>query len=412
MTTIINASTSSGLVFTADQSGALQFQTNGTTPALTLSTSQNATLANNASVVGSVTSVNTFGFKNRIINGAMVIDQRNAGASTTPTTTGVNVYNLDRWYASLSVASKYSVQQNAGSVTPPIGFTNYLGITSLAATTVGTSDYYTISQTIEGYNVADMGFGTANAKTFTLSFWVYSSLTGTFGGSIQNAGTRSYPFTYTISSASTWTQISITVAGDTTGTWNTTNGTGLNINWGLGVGSTYTAAAGAWGAGNKVSANSSVNVVSTSGATFYITGVQLEVGSQATSFDFRSYGTELALCQRYFTKSFNQNLAPAQNTGVYAGAIQYIIILAGANYNAAPVTLPVTMRTAPTVTFYSPSAASSNWYNPSLGAASGTSQVLIGATGQNNFQIVNNPQVAGDGVSQTVSIHYAATAEL
>ena len=321
--------TTTALVSTGDTTGNLILATGATpTTALTLnSTTQAATFA------GSVNTPNTFGFKNRLINGGMTIDQRNAGASTTPTTTGANVYNLDRWFASLSVASKFSVQQNAGSVTPPTGFTNYLGITSLAATTVGTSDYYTISQIIEGYNVADMGFGTANAKTFTLSFWVYSSLTGTFGGSFQNSGTRAYPFTYSISSANTWTQISITVAGDTTGTWATTNGTGLTINWGLGVGSTYTAAANAWGAGNKISANSSVNVVSTNGATFYITGVQLEVGSQATSFDFRSVTQELALCQRYYQPMYTRSLYVNNS---YIGQV---------------FQTSVPMRTSPTITF-------------------------------------------------------------
>ena len=193
------------------------------------------------------------GFKNRIINGAMTIDQRNAGASTTPTTSGN--YTLDRWQVSLSQASKFSVQQDAGAVTPPVGFTDYLGVTSLSAYTVGASERFLINQQIEGYNVADLGWGTANAKTVTVSFWVRSSLTGTFGGAISNNdGTRSYPYSYTISSANTWEQKSITIIGDTTGTWLTTNGAGIILRFSLGTGSSLSGTAGSWAAGNLTSA--------------------------------------------------------------------------------------------------------------------------------------------------------------
>jgi hypothetical protein len=259
------------------------------------------------------TAATGFGFKNRIINGAMVIDQRNAGASVTPTTT--STYTLDRWGAYVLVNSKFSVQQNAGSVTPPVGFTNYLGITSLTALSVASTDYYALLQGVEGYNIADLAWGTANAKTVTLSFWAYSSLTGTFGGAIRNnAGTRSYPFSYAISSANTWEQKTITITGDTTGTWLTNNGLGLYLYFGLGVGSSSAGTAGAWAAGNYQSATGAVNPLATNGATFYITGVQLEKGSTATSFDYRPYGTELALCQRYLP-AFNSTGA-TQTVGI------------------------------------------------------------------------------------------------
>ena len=238
--------------------------------------------------------------KNRIINGDMRIDQRNAGASVTPTNFA---YILDRWQGLLSVASKYSVQQNAGSVTPPAGFTNYLGVTSLSAYSVAAGDYFLLNQSIEGFNIADLAWGTASAKTVTLSFQVYSSLTGTFGGALKNsASNRTYPFTYSISVANTWTSISVTIAGDTSGTWLTTNGIGIYVQIGLGVGSTYSGAAGSWSGGNYVSATGATSVVGTNGATFYITGVQLEIGSTATPFERRMYGTELQLCQRYYAK--------------------------------------------------------------------------------------------------------------
>jgi hypothetical protein len=237
--------------------------------------------------------------KNRIINGAMVIDQRNAGASFTP---GDGIYSLDRWRCFQSVASKYSVQQNAASVTPPTGFTNYLGATSLSAYTPTGSDYFFLSQAIEGYNIADLGFGTANAKTITLSFWVRSSLTGSFGALVyNNSYSRTYPILYTISSANTWEYKTITIAGDTSGTWLTTNGLGIGVGFCLGAGSTSSAASGSWtSTGSIFGVTGQTQVVGTNGATFYITGVQLEVGSTATPFERRLYGQELTLCQRYY----------------------------------------------------------------------------------------------------------------
>jgi len=245
---------------------------------------------------------NATNFKNRIINGAMVIDQRNAGASVATTTTGAFTYTLDRWSYLVAQASKFTIQQNAASVTPPAGFSYYLGCTSTSAYSVAAGDYFTIVQKIEGFNFADFGGGTANAKTITLSFQVYSSLTGTFGGSLRNsANNYSYPFTYTISSANTWTQISITITGPTAGTWiGATNGVGLELDISLGAGTTYSGTAGAWAAANYTSATGATSVVGTSGATFYITGVQLEVGSSATGFEYRDYGRELILCQRYY----------------------------------------------------------------------------------------------------------------
>ena len=245
------------------------------------------------------TSAGTYGFKNRIINGAMVIDQRNAGASVTANN---DVFGVDRFKTVVSQSSKLNVQQNAGSITPPAGFTNYLGYTSSSAYSVLSSDFFFIAHNIEGYNFSDLAWGTANAATVTLSFRVYSSLTGTFGGALRNSGSsRSYPFSYTISSANTWTTISVTIAGDTSGTWiGATNGIGLQVAFSLGMGSTYNGTAGAWASANYASVTGATSVVGTNGATFYITGVQLEKGSTATSFDYRPYGTEFALCQRYY----------------------------------------------------------------------------------------------------------------
>ena len=243
---------------------------------------------------GSIVSSGSQGFKNKIINGAMMIDQRNAGASVTAT--GSN-YSLDRWQMLASVSSKFTVQQSS---TAPSGFTKSLLVTSSAATSLGATDYYLITQKIEGFNTADLGWGAAGASSVTVSFWVRSSLTGTFGFVVRNgAGNRLYPASYTISSANTFEYKTVTIAGDTTGTWSTDNSIGIELDFGLGVGSTYSNTAGTWTTGG-LGVTGATSVVGTSGATFYITGVQLEKGTTASSFEFRSYGTELALCQRYF----------------------------------------------------------------------------------------------------------------
>ena len=331
MASIISATTTSGLVSTADNSGDLQFQTQNGANTITLPSSS-GTLATTANLSG-------LGFKNRIINGAMVIDQRYGGTATANTISG---YTVDRWVVvQVSTTGKLIAQQNAGSVTPPVGFSNYLGVTSQSAYSVGASEFYSITQSIEGYNVADLGWGTANAKTITLSFWVRSSLTGTFGGALNNGGTRSYPFTYTISAANTWEQKSITIAGDTSGTWGTTNGQGIQVWLGLGVGSTYSGTAGAWAGANYLGATGSVSVVGTSGATFYITGVQLEVGSTATSFDYRPYTTELQLCQRYCWKYGGNAASYLSGPGLYADGN---VIIFG------PISNPVSMRAGVSLT--------------------------------------------------------------
>jgi cytoskeletal protein CcmA (bactofilin family) len=255
--------------------------------------------AANSNITGTVAMGSSFK-RNRIINGNMLIDQRNAGASVTPTVD--NQYVLDRWRADLSVSSKYSVQQNAGSVTPTAGFPNYLGVTSLSAYTVSSTDYFMMEQPIEGYNMSDFAWGTASAKSITISFWVRSSLTGTFGGSLMNASAnRSYPFTYTISAATTWEQKSVTIAGDTSGTWGSTNGIGIRLFFGLGVGTSQSGTAGAWAAAAYLGATGATSVVGTNGATFYITGVQLEVGTKATPYEMQIYSDQLAQCQRYYT---------------------------------------------------------------------------------------------------------------
>ena len=312
-----------------------------------------------ASINGYTPSGSNMVGRNRIINGSMMIDQRNAGASVTPTN---GQFSVDRWKSRLSVTSKYSVQQSS---TAPTGFNNSLLITSLSAYTVGASELFVQEQVIEGFNVSDLGWGTANAKTVTLSFWVRSSLTGTFGGSFSNsARNRSYPFSYAINSADTWEQKTITVAGDTTGTWLTDSGKGIEVCFSLGSGATYSGTAGSWAGADYRSATGATSVVGTSGATFYLTGVQLEVGSSASEFEHRQYGQELALCQRYYWKSdyVSDSLGIAGYNSAGNGSWM--------NYSHV-----VQMRTAPTMAINGTWAVG-NAAQPTIRAASATHWVL------------------------------------
>jgi hypothetical protein len=269
---------------------------------------------------------NNVTFRNRIINGAMVIDQRNAGASVTNVAAS-GTYALDRWRYYGTSASKFTVQQNAGSVTPPNGYTNYLGITSLSANTPAATDEYIVQQFIEGYNIADLGWGAAGASSVTLSFWVRSSLTGTFGGVVKNSdNNRTYPFLYTVSAANTWEYKTITIPGDTSGTWLTTNGRGLTMIFNLGTGSTYLQTANAWTTSFANGATGNVNILGTNGATFYITGVQLEAGTTASPFEYRQFGTELALCQRYFEVGVNLIQAYGNSSNAVFGSSQFKVV--------------------------------------------------------------------------------------
>jgi hypothetical protein len=270
-------------------------------------------------------------FKNRIINGDMTIDQRNSGAAVN----NANGYTLDRWYLLRGASSSTPVFNVQQSTTTPPNFTNSLSITVGTSGAPGANNFSTLYQIIEGFNTADLGFGTATAQTVTLSFWVRSSVTGTFGVAFQNSAlNRSYIATYTINAANTWEQKSITITGDTSGTWLTNNGAGLAVYWDLGVGTGQSTTAGSWQAGNFLGLTGGTKLSNTGSATFFITGVQLEKGTVATSFDYLPYTTELQLCQRYC--QFN---SPASGKASTSGGL-------GAFY----IPLVVSMRAAPSAT--------------------------------------------------------------
>lgn len=335
-----------------------------------------------------------YAFKNRIINGAMVIDQRNTGAALTSV---VNAFSVDRWRGQFD-SSRVTMQQVSDA---PAGFTNSLKIT---VTTPSTSNQSFVVQTIEGYNWADMQYGTSNAQTATLSFWVKSSIAGAYNATLEDSlGTRCYCAPYTISSTNTWEYKTLTIPGEPTGTnWNRTNGNGSQVIFDLGSASTQ--AANFWGTTDSKRATSSIQFANNNGATFYVTGVQLEKGSTATAFDYRPYGTELALCQRYYQKSYD---VIVDKPGIITTAGEVRWQAAGTGGESCPtIMLPVVMRTTPTLTFYSPTTGTSGNarnYSTSADAA---------MTGTNTNGSRGWSGGAGFTAGHIVGYHYTASAEL
>jgi len=262
--------------------------------------SGDATVSGSLTIAGETAATqNSLGVRNLIINGDMRIDQRNAGASVTPSSFS-STFVTDRFfYFSNTSNTNLTLQQQ--SSTPPSDFSFYTRVTANSAGTVASTNEFSYIHRIEGQNIAHLKWGTADAKTVTLSFWVRSSLTGTFGGIIGNSAlNRIYPISYTISSANTWEKKTITIVGDTTGTWLTTNGIGMQIYWSMGCGSTFLGTAGSWGSTFYLGATGQTNLVQNNGATLDITGVQLEVGDTATPFEHRPYDMELQRCERYY----------------------------------------------------------------------------------------------------------------
>ena len=302
------------------------------------------TLAVNIAQIGS----NNTTFRNRIINGAMVFDQRNAGASVTVNSAS-NTFGVDRWKGQASGGGVYTQQR---STTVPAGFTNSVLLTvTTADSSIASTDYYIWGQAVEGYNAADLGWGTVNAQTVTLSFWVRSSVTGTYALFVGNNGdTRSLVATYTILAANTFEQKTVTIAGDTSGTWATDNNIGIGLWFTLGAGSSFNATANVWNSSLEMNTSGSTQWIATNGATFYITGVQLEKGSTATSFDYRPYGTELALCQRYYESSYDIGTAAASATTTGIRLVGFAI--SGSSNGQGGVTFQVSKRTTPTIVIY------------------------------------------------------------
>ena len=323
---------------------------------------------------------------NRIINGDMRIDQRNNGASGT-----ASGYTADRWTCSVTQTGKGAWQRTTGgaaALAQGIGYS--LNFSSSTAYASLASDNFNFNQRIEADVITDFAWGTANAQPVTLSFMVFSSLTGTFGGSLCNGNpaTRSYPFTFNVPSVNTWTKIAITIPGDTAGTWTLQgNGIGAMLNFDLGVGSSLRGPPGAWASADYRGANGAVSVVATNGASFNLTGVKLEIGSVATPFNRQSLAKSLIDCERYYQQGLLYSVFGAS-------------IPAG-NTVAASSMPKVNMRAPPTMTIVG--SSNSNFTVGTLGVSTGSSGATQGFW-------VNGSATATAAVG--INVQFVANAEL
>lgn len=278
------------------------------------------------------------GRRNLVINGDMRISQRLGSSGENDLSGTSDGYGVDRFQTWQGGGGEIKIQQSTNA---PPGFTNsVLNTVNTADTSVAASEYYMIQTRIEGFDTHHLGWGTSNAKDVTISFWVRSSVSGTYSFSLwRDNQTYNYVTDYTINNTNTWEYKTITIPGPTGGTWATNSGIGIGLWWDLGSGTTYsTATTETWGQNNKFRVPSQTSWIGTGSAEFRLTGVQLEVGKNATEFEHRSIGEELALCQRYFTRLYFPN-----STYVAQGALQN-----SSNIRGSMIHLPTTLRSVPT----------------------------------------------------------------
>jgi hypothetical protein len=404
MATTINAddgavSGSAGLKYSSDSTGVLALQTNGTT-AVTVGTDQSVTFAQAANLP------NTFGFKNRLINGAMVISQRNAGASVT-LATGPN-YVVDRLNMHKGTAgATVTGQQASASIA---GFEKCAVWTTTVASAPAAGDINGIWQVIEGLNTLDLQWGTANAKACTVSFWFKATTSGTYALSILSGG-GDLSYVATFSATSTFTYFSFSIPAPTTGTFYKNTLAAMYVTIDAGSGTDYsTATTGSWIAGNFKRTSACVNSTANTN-TLSLTGFQFEVGSTATSFDYRPYGTELALCQRYYEKSFEIGTAPA-SAGSAAGAFEFAQQVAASAQQYGPsCKYAVVKRGTPTATFYNWNAAGNEAVNVVTGGTTTSLALRAGQSGTSSFSITFIAPT-GTSVGQGLSVQWTADSEL
>ena len=405
---ITSLTVSSPSVFPAGSASAPAVTTTGDTDTGIYFPAANQVAVTTGGTVAAAFNSNGLFFRNRIINGDMRIDQRNAGASVA-VAAGASAFPTDRFELANNTDGAASGQQDSSV---PSGFANSIKVTTTTAdATLTTNQNLQFYQRIEGTNIADLGWGAAGALTVTLSFWVRSSLTGTFGASIRNgAFDRSYPFSYTISSANTWEYKTVTIPGDTTGTWLTTTGIGMLVTFGLGAGPDRSGTAGAWAASNLIAPTGATSLIGTLNATWYVTGVQLETGSVATPFERRPYGTELMLCQRYYEKSYN--IATVPGTATTSDYYQMTPLNPSVTnyYSAVAVIFSVSKRAAPTMSYWDLAGNASRITNFDAGNLNRTNNTntVTSFSGYEKMATMVNVQTNG-----TLSgFHWVAASEL
>jgi len=363
-----------------------------------------------ASVKG-VTSINSGqlgGSRNIIINGSMVVNQR--GFTGTAGTTASEAYTTDRFILGhdndgVVSAGQTTMNSTVGGNAYADGFNSALHFrVTTADASLAASQYQVIRQRIEGYNVQGIKKGTANAQAVTLSFWVRSTTTGTYIAELEDAdNARQVSKSYTIDTANTWEKKTLTYPADTTGVFDNDNGLSLSLNWWLAAGSTFSGGTlgTTWHTTTANRAVGQVNFLATAGNDFFLTGVQLEVGSQATEFERRSFGDELRLCQRYYEKSYAINTKP----GSVTTAATAVVVFPGAYATYFVCPFQVSKRTTPTMTGYSPSSGASGYQSQNM-----TTDVAL--TGWVNGGFNSATAYTASAPNTSNYLHFTAEAEL
>jgi len=365
----------------------------------------NGVTFNDASLQGAAAS--PFGLKNRIINGDMRIDQRNAGAALTVNNGAL--FTLDRWMIEDGTTNGVlSVQQVSDA---PTGYVNSLKVTASTGTgTIGAGEYSLITQHIEGFNMSDLAWGSASAVPVMVSFWVKATTTGTYSCTLYNSdANRINPQPFTINAANTWEYKTIAFTGETNGTWGTGNGRGIVFNIYTTIGTSYQSSAG-WNSSSKFGVTGSTNAFVTTNNTFQITGVQLERGTSATPFERRMYGTELALCQRYFEKSYDYGTAIGANVVTDSQSVYVSASISQSKAWGTNLTFQVAKRSIPSVTIWNRAGTSGQWYWGALGVNEATGTTIIAGVSQYQLQVLYS-STYGAGANAGYGL-FAADAEL
>jgi len=401
MTTIKAGTTSTtGFVVDTDASGTLILQSGGSNNAVIIdSQTQQATFTQAISQPGS------FMFRNRIINGDMRIDQRNVGDAVTANNS--SVYPVDRWFLQVS-GPTVNVTAQRSTVVPSGIFSHSVVITAPTAINTTAAQQILLQHRIEGFHCADFAWGTADAQPVTLSFWVRSSVAGSYTGALNN-GNASYVFVYDIAAGNTWQRVVIAIPGTVNYAFaNKEDGVGIYLVFDLGSGTNFeTASPNTWITGDFKRTNSAVKWANNAGATFYATGIQLETGSVATSFEQRFFTAELDLCRRYFQKSYNLNQKPGTITGQFSGGTATYTEVTATFHQLSTVQLTPPMRGNPGITIYNPTtgATASLWAQ-----ATGNVPAYVSMSNSTAFQIgVNNTSITA---VQGLFAHWAASAEI
>jgi len=352
---------------------------------------------------------NSLGVRNLIINGDMRINQR-GNYSTTVNGTGV-FYSVDRWLGrGKASAGVFNILANSSLGEQPDRFTNHVVLDVTTASTPTSNDSYSFQQFIEGYNISKLNWGTSAAKSITLSFWAKSTLTGTFGGSVANGDyNRFNPFSYTISAANTWEYKTVTITGDTSGSWSTTNGNSMRVIFSIGAGSGRLGTAGTWTSSVLEGVTGQTNHIATNGSNLRITGVQIEEGTSATPFEHLQFGQQLALCQRYYEKSYDINTAPATNA---TKGLELVAGTTDGNQNFyQTVRFAVPKRANPSINFYKSDGTANTWRYDRSGASNQSGTPSVGDNGDSSFYM-RIPSTGATWVVATMDGHWTANAEL